>query len=286
VQYEVDAELRTATLTISAPDAPPPAAYDELLSQAAATWSLRAFRELDDALIHLRFNHPEVGLMLVHAKGDPDAVIAHDDALAGMAGQWLADEIRWFQARTLRRVDNMAKSMFAILGGGSCFVGSLLELAFAADRSYMLDDPDTPVWMRVTAAQAGRFPMATGLTRLQCRFQGDLDAIDDAIATQGEPLDAATASDMGLVTLAPDDIDWEDEIRIAVEERVSLSPDALTGMEQNLRFVGAENCETKIYGRLSAWQNWIFQRPNAVGEHGALTLYGHPESPRFNWGRT
>jgi benzoyl-CoA-dihydrodiol lyase len=286
VSYRVDVEARTAELTMRGPTEAPAATQEAFLAQGASAWALQAFRELDDALIHLRFNHPTAGLLLLHTSGDADLVMAHDALVAAGEGTWFADEVRWFQGRTLRRLDNMAKSMFAIIGPDSCFVGSMLELAFSADRSYMLDDPDSNIFIRVTSAQAGRFAMATGLSRLQCRFQGELTAVDEALATEGRPIDAADAFELGLVTLAPDDIDWEDEVRIAIEERVSLSPDALTGMEQNLRFVGRENFETKIYGRLSAWQNWIFQRPNAVGEQGALTLYGHPESPRFDWGRT
>lgn len=286
VRTSIDRAHRTATLVVSAPTAPAPSDAVALRAEGADTWSLRAFRELDDALCHLRFNEPDIGLVLVQTEGSSDAVLAHDAALDKLAGDWLASEIRWFQGRTLRRFDNMSKSLFAIVGPGSCFAGVLFELALGADRSYMLDDPDGKVTARVTAASDGRFPMATGLSRLACRFQGDLDRVPAALATDGRALTGAEAFDMGLVTIAPDDLDWDDEVRIAVEERVSLSPDALTGMEQNLRFVGPENCNTKIFGRLTAWQNWIFQRPNAVGEHGALTLYGAPESPRFDWGRT
>lgn len=286
VTTAISEDGRSASVTVRAPDHDAPADEAALRAQGADTWSLRAFREIDDALIHLRFNHPDVGLLLLHTQGDAEAVLAHDAALDAQAGTWLADEIRWFQARTLRRVDNMAKSMFALIEPGSCFAGVLFELTLAADRSYMLDDPDEATFVRITRASDGRFAMSTGLSRLACRFQGEPARIDAALATQGAPIDGATAFDMELVTLAPDDLDWEDEVRIATEERVSLSPDALTGMEQNLRFVGRENCETKIYGRLSAWQNWIFQRPNAVGDQGALTLYGHPESPKFDWGRT
>jgi benzoyl-CoA-dihydrodiol lyase len=284
VETAIDRSTRSATLTVRGPDAPAPADAEALRDQAAGTWSLRAFRELDDALLHLRFNEPEVGLVLIRTAGDAEAVLAHDAALRSLEGDWLADEIRWHQGRVLRRLDNMAKSMFAVIDAGSCFAGTLFELALAADRSYMLADGE--VTIRVAAASDGHLPMQTGLSRLAARFQGDPSKVDAALATGGEPLDGEAAFERGLVTLAPDELDWEDEVRIAVEERVSLSPDALTGMEQNLRFVGPEGCDTKIYGRLSAWQNWIFQRPNAVGEQGALTLYGHPESPRFDWGRT
>jgi len=212
-------------------------------------------------------------------------VLDHDKVLHEAAGDWFADELRWYRARVLRRVDNTSRTFFALIDEDSCFAGTLFELAQACDRQYMLEDDAGEVAIALSGANAGPYPMATGITRLGTRFMGDPEALATALATQG-PIDGPTAQDLGLVTLCLDDIDFEDEVRIAIEERVSLSPDALTGMEQNLRFVGAENCETKIYGRLSAWQNWIFQRPNAVGETGALTLFGHPERPEFDWRRT
>jgi benzoyl-CoA-dihydrodiol lyase len=275
---EVRIEGRVAHLTLHAPtDAP---------SRGPDTWALRAFRELEDALLRLRVNHLDVGVLVLHTAGDASAVLAHDAHLAAhAAADWFFAEVLEFQARILRKVDNMAKSVFALVETGSCYAGVLFELCLAADRTYMFDDGDGANTIQVTAASGGRFPMASGLSRLQARFPGEPALIDAALATTG-PLDAPAALDAGLVTAAPDDIDWEDEVRIAIEERVSLSPDALTGMEQNLRFGGAESCETKIYGRLSAWQNWIFQRPNAVGERGALTLYGHPERPVFDYRRT
>jgi benzoyl-CoA-dihydrodiol lyase len=282
VDFQIDRAARTATLRVRGPEGAIDAAT--LRAQGADTWSLRAFRELDDALCHLRFNHPEIGLLLLRVEGDSDAVLAHDAALHGSRGEWFADEVAALQGRTLRRLDNTARSMFGVVDVGTCFAGVLFEVLLAADRSYMLQDPSVVV--RVGSASDGRFPMSTGLSRLANRFYGDPSKVEGALATAARPLDAETALELGLVTFAPDDIDWEDELRIAVEERASLSPDALTGMEQNLRFVGPETCETRIYGRLSAWQNWIFQRPNAVGDQGALTLYGHPEQPRFDWGRT
>lgn len=285
VELKLDADQRVAEITVHAPDAPAPADADALHAEGADSWSCRAFRELDDALLHLRFNHDTLGLILLRTAGDPSAVLAHDAVIADNPDRWFAREVRLLQARVLRRLDNTARSVFAIIEGGSCFAGSLLELALAADRSFMLEDDDGAVQIQVTGASAGLYPMSTGLSRLEARFLGEPDAVGTALATDG-PVDAPEALDLGLVTLAPDEIDWEDEVRIAVEERASLSPDALTGMEQNLRFVGAENCDTKIFGRLSAWQNWIFQRPNAVGEEGALTLYGHPTRPRFDWRRT
>jgi benzoyl-CoA-dihydrodiol lyase len=284
VRLSLDAAGRTATLLVRGPTSPAPTDAASLRAEGADTWSLRVFRELEDALFHLRFTYDTLGLVLLRTSGDRSAVLAHDAALDNLRGDWLADEIVAFQTRVLRRLDNTARSFFAVIDGGSCFVGSLFELTLAADRAYMLDDPDQEVAVCVTARSNGRHPMSTGLSRLAARFIGTPERV--AASVTGEDLDAAEAFAKGLVTVAPDALDWEDEVRIAVEERVSLSPDALTGMEQNLRFVGAETCDTKIFGRLSAWQNWIFQRPNAVGEDGALTLYGHPERPKFDWKRT
>lgn len=278
---------RLVTLTVRAPDSAPPTTPDALRAEGAGTWAMAAFRELEDVLLHLRFTFDEVGLILLQTRGDAEQVLAHDQALADLAeqGDWLAREMELYRARVLRRLDNTAKSMFAILDPGSCFVGSLYEMTLAADRSYMLEDEDGEVTLQLTDASRGRYPMSTGISRLRARFLNDDSAFQKAMETD-EAIDGPEAFDLGLVTLAPDDLDWEDEIRIAVEERLSLSPDALTGMEQNLRFAGAETCDSKIFGRLSAWQNWIFQRPNAVGDEGALTLYGHPTRPRFDFKRT
>jgi len=284
VTLALDEGQRVARLTIRAPSEPAPADIDALHEEGDHAWSVWAFRELEDALLHLRFHHDTVGTILLHTQGDSAAVIAHDAVVQG-SDAWLAREIRLLRARILRRVDNTARSVFAIIDEGSCFVGSLFELALAADRSYMLEDEDGAVTIQITDASAGAYPMSTGLTRLQSRFLGEPESVGSTIE-DSRPLTAPEAFDGGLVTQAPDDIDWEDELRIAVEERASLSPDALTGMEQNLRFVGAETCDSKIFGRLSAWQNWIFQRPNAVGCDGALTLYGHPTRPAFDWRRT
>jgi benzoyl-CoA-dihydrodiol lyase len=286
VTLELDPDERVATLTVQAPQTPAPADAAALRAEGASTWSMAAFRELEDALFHLRFTHETYGLILLKTRGDAAAILAHDKALADLGDDWLATEIRLLQARILRRVDNTARSFFAIIDPGSCFAGSLMELALAADRSYMLEDDDGEVTVTVSEAQGGAFPMSTGLSRLQARFPRDPASVEKVLAERGEALDAPSAFDLGLVTVAPDDIDWEDELRIAVEERASLSPDALTGMEQNLRFVGRETCDSKIFGRLSAWQNWIFQRPNAVGDEGALTLYGHPTRPSFDFRRT
>jgi benzoyl-CoA-dihydrodiol lyase len=286
VRLRVDAAARTADITLLAPQEPAPADADALRAQGCEAWSLRVWRELDDALLHLRFNFPSVGMLTLRTEGDADAVRAHDAALSALAGDWFADEIRFFQGRTLRRLDNMAKSMFAVIEPGSCFVAVFAEVLLAADRGYMLDDDDGENAIAFTEVSDGRLRMAHGLSRLANRFSALPGRPQEVLSLQGAPIHAGQSFDLGLVTMTPDSIDWDDELRIAIEERVSLSPDALTGMEQNLRLVGPETCETRIYGRLSAWQNWIFQRPNAVGDHGALTLYGHPEQPRFDWGRT
>jgi len=287
VTLDVNEKSRVATLTVKAPDAAPPTSHDELHAMGENAWSLQAWRELERALLELRFNHQDIGLILLHTRGDADQLIAWDNALAQLAedGSWLARESLLFQARTLRRLDNMARSMFALIDEEHCFHGSFFEFALSADRSYMFLDEDEENAVQVTNASAGRFLMANDKTRLGIRFLGEPDKVEE-ILEMGEPILAEDAEDLGLVTASPDDIDWDDEIRIAIEERVSMSPDALTGMEQNLRFGGIETCETKIYGRLSAWQNWIFQRPNAVGDQGALTLYGHPERPVFDYRRT
>jgi benzoyl-CoA-dihydrodiol lyase len=278
VDIEVDG--RQANLLMRGPDAAP--------QRSADTWSLRAFRELEDALLRLRVNHLAVGLVVVRTEGDAAKVLEHEAFIAaGSENDWFLREIQIFQARTLRKFDNMAKSLFALIEEGHCFAGILFEFTLASDRSYMFLDDDGENSVQLSAANQGAFPMANGTTRLQTRYPGEPDApskvMDEA---EDGPIDAETADELGLVTAALDDIDYEDEVRIAIEERLSLSPDALTGMEQNLRFGGAESCETKIYGRLSAWQNWIFQRPNAVGDRGALTLYGHPERPVFDFNRT
>jgi benzoyl-CoA-dihydrodiol lyase len=245
-------------------------------------WALRAFRELDDVLLDLRFNRPEIGVIVVETRGDPARVMAADRDLWECREDWFASEVLHHMKRVLKRLDLTARSFFAVIGAGSCFAGSLMELALAADRSYMLAADDGPS-VSFSELNAGPLPMSNGLSRLATRFLG---APEKARVPLSEPLEAGEALEAGLVTFAPDEIDWDDEVRLAVEERASLSPDSLTGMEASLRFAGPETLETKIFGRLSAWQNWIFQRPNAVGERGALTLYGKPERPRFAWART
>ncbi|HCH65079.1 MAG: benzoyl-CoA-dihydrodiol lyase [Deltaproteobacteria bacterium] len=258
-------------------------------SRSAGTWGLRAFRELEDALLRLRLNHLNVGVLILKTEGDIDAVLAHESWLEEncASDDFFYQEVRSYQSRVLRKVDNMAKSVFALVEEGHCFVGTLFELSLAADRTYMFMDDDGENALRLSDANFGAFPMAAGCTRLEARFPGEPELIEKARSAKGEDIEAEDAfEEYGLVTISLDDIDYEDEVRIAIEERVSLSPDALTGMEQNLRFPVVESAETKIYGRLSAWQNWIFQRPNAVGQRGALTLYGQPERPVFDFRRT
>jgi benzoyl-CoA-dihydrodiol lyase len=278
---------RIAELTVLAPEEAPPQSAEALREAGADLWALRVFRELDDALLDLRFNYPEVGLILIRTRGDIAAVRAHDAALSALSGDWFAREVLLHMRRVLKRLDLTARSTFALVEGGSCFAGSLLEIALAADRTYMLDGSGDlgPAVIGLSPLNFGPLLMGNGLTRLQTRF---LHAPEHVAALERieDLLDAREALDKGLVTIAPDEMDWDDEVRLAVEERLSLSPDALTGMEANLRFAGPETIETKIFARLSAWQNWIFQRPNAVGERGALTMYGRPERPEFDWRRT
>jgi len=285
VTYQVDAAARTARLTITAPSGPVPATAAQARAAGMDWWILRAFRELDDALLDLRFNRLEIGLVLLGTKGDPAVVRATDALLESAKDDWFVSEVRGFLRRTLKRLDLTAKSLFALATPDSCFVGTLLEVALAADRVYARDDEAGATALGTTPMNAGPFPMSNGITRLATRFLADPTAVDRALAHDG-PFDARGALAAGLVTFAPDDLDWDDEVRLAIEERASLSPDALTGMEANLRFAGPETLETKIFGRLTAWQNWIFVRPNAVGERGALSLYGKPLRPEFDWRRT
>jgi benzoyl-CoA-dihydrodiol lyase len=290
VTLTVDRSTRSATLEVRAPREPAPASGDDLRARPGARWALDAYRQIDRALLELRFNEPNVGLLLVKSSGDGELVLAHDKALLDLAaGDWLAREMVLHMARVLRRLDNTAKSIFAIVEPKSAFRGSLLELTLAADRTYMLDgEPEDgePARIALGPMSFGALTMYNGLTRLATRFLGRPERVPELEKHVAEALDAAQALELGLVTFTPDDIDWEDDVRIAIEERLSLSPDALTAMESNLRFAGPETMETKIFARLSAWQNWIFQRPNAVGERGALTMYGRPERPEFDWRRT
>jgi benzoyl-CoA-dihydrodiol lyase len=279
VTLDLDTKKRTARLVVKAPTGKEPKAPAEMTARA---WAIQAFRELDDALLELRFNQPTIGVVAVETEGDPEAVRAVDAMLAKHEGE--LKEVVLHMKRVLKRMDLTAKSFFALVTPGSCFVGSLLELALASDRIYMKDAEDEPVHVGTTPMNAGLLPMSNGLSRLQTRFLKEPERVSKVL--EAGTLDTRAANAAGLVTFAPDDIDWDDEIRIAFEERAAMSPDAMTGMEASLRFAGPETMETKIFGRLSAWQNWIFQRPNAVGERGALTLYGKPERPEFQWART
>ncbi len=283
VTLALDPAARTATLTVRAPSEPQPKTPEELAKAGANAWAIRAFRELDDALLDLRFNQPLIGTIALETAGDPRAALDVDAMLAKYADDGLVREVRLLIKRVLKRLDVTAKSFFAVIQPGSAFAGTLLELALAADRVYMKDEGGVVV--HVSPMNAGPYPMGNGLTRLQSRFLREPERVSRVLEMIG-PIDTPSALKAGLVTFAPDDIDWDDEIRIAFEERASLSPDAMTGMEASLRFGGPETMETKIFGRLTAWQNWIFQRPNAVGERGALTLYGKPERPEFDWRRT
>ena len=284
VSVRLHRDKRYAELTLRGPAGDLPTDPNEIQKLGDAYWPLAAFRELDNALLHLRTNEPEIGLVCLRTMGDIENVLTVDQALSQHREHWLIREINLFMARTLRRLDLTAKSFFALIEPGSCFAGSLLELALAADRTYMLNDSSRPVEIATSELNAGALPMSNGLTRLQSRFLAMPENIDAVLQTAR--FDTEAADDAGLITSAPDDLDWDDEIRLAIEERTSLSPDALTGMEANLRFAGAETTDTKIFGRLTAWQNWIFQRPNAVGENGALTNYGKSTQAKFDYRRT
>ena len=282
---QVDVGKRSAKLTIQGPDADAANIADDPATLGADWYALRMWRELRDAVLQLRFNYPTVGVISVLTEGDPKNVIALDDALLARKDNWFVREVLLQQNRVLRMVDVTSRTFYAQILPGSCFAGGLLELALASDRAYMLDDPDEDNFIGVSGVNAGEFPMWHGLSRLQNRFYDDADAVGAVVSKKGALLDPGDAYDLGVVTEIPDDIDWDDEVRVALEERVSLSPDALTGMEANLRFVGPETMESRIFARLSAWQNWIFTRPNAVGDKGALTSYGSPNRPEFDWSR-
>jgi benzoyl-CoA-dihydrodiol lyase len=285
VSLRLRREKRYADLTVRGPAGDLPSDPAGMGKLGDAYWPLQAYRELDDALLHLRVNEPEIGLVCLRTEGEIENALAVDRVLANHRDHWLAREIILRMARALRRLDLTAKSFFAIIEPGSCFAGNLFELALAADRTYMLNDPQRPVELALGALNGGALPMSNGLTRLESRFLAEPERIHGTLNHVGR-FDVEAAAEAGLITAAPDDLDWEDEIRLAVEERASLSPDALTGMEASLRFAGPETTDTKIFGRLTAWQNWIFQRPNAIGEHGALTNYGKPTQPKFDYRRT
>jgi benzoyl-CoA-dihydrodiol lyase len=285
VSVTIDRAKRVATVTMRAPESPVESTVDAIVAAGDQFWPLRAFRELDDAVLRLRTNEPEIGVIVLKTQGDPSLVLAADAVLLANRFNWFVREVIHFIKRTLKRVDLSARSLFAIIEPGNAFAGTLAELMLASDRAFMLDDPEQPNTVQLSAMNAGLLPMSNGLSRLESRFYGEPEKFGQLLAHE-RPFDAASALEAGLVTFAPDEIDWEDEVRVAIEARVALSPDALTGMEANLRFVGPETMETKIFGRLSAWQNWIFQRPNAVGPKGALTAYGTSDRAEFDYGRT
>jgi benzoyl-CoA-dihydrodiol lyase len=287
VSLAIDRARRVATLSVRAPVGAEPSDPEALLRAGASAWAIAAWRELDDAILHLRVNEPEIGLVLVRTGGDGKTVLAVDRTLSQHRDHWLVREIVLLQKRVLKRIDLTARTFYAMIESGSAFVGSLFELALAADRSYMLATSEgAPPAIALSSMNAGLLPTSSGLSRLQLRFLGDEARIATLLAHDA-PLGPEQALEAGLVTFAPDDIDWDDEVRLAVEERAAMSPDALTGMEASLRFAGPETMETKIFGRLSAWQNWIFTRPNSTGEKGALTVYGKAgQRPEFDWRRT
>lgn len=287
VDVVIDRAGRRASITIKGPDQAAPADMAAFEAQGDQAYLLKLCRELEDAILHLRLNEMEVGLWIFRTEGDPEKFAAHEALLADNADHWLANEVQQYWKRTLKRLDVTSRSLVAFVEHGSCFTGVLAEILFSVDRSYMMDgefdDDDRPLaTIRLTQANFGPYPMGNALTRLETRFLGEPELVGSAEAQVGETLDAEAADKLGLITIILDDIDWEDEIRIFVEERASFSPDAMTGMEANLRFAGPETMETRIFGRLTAWQNWIFIRPNAVGENGALQRYGTGVRGEFN----
>jgi len=288
VSIRIDRAARNATLTVRAPQAAQPQDAAGIEAAGVNWWPLRMARELDDAILHLRTNELDVGTWILKTAGDAQTVLSIDATLATHAGHWLVRETVGLMRRTFARLDVSSRSLFAFIEEGSCFAGSLLELALAADRIYMLalpDDPERAPKIAVSEMNFGRLPMVTAQSRVARRFYEDAAAIGAVRATSGRLLDAGEAAGLGLVTFDTDDIDWPDETRLALEERASMSPDALTGMEANLRFNGRETMETRVFGRLSAWQNWIFIRPNAVGELGALKVYGTGNKAQFDFNR-
>ena len=290
VEVAMDRAKGVATITIHGPEEDAPVDMNTFTAQGAEAYMLRLARELDDAILHLRLNEREAGLLLFRSQGDPERFLAHEALLHGNADHWLANEVLCFWKRLLKRVDVTSRSLAGLVEHGSCFAGILAELLFAVDRSYMMEDEfegDNRPLATITLSPAnfGPFPMANGISRLATRFLGEPESLASAEAAQGTSLEADVAREQGLVTFAYDDVDWEDEVRIFVEERASFSPDAMTGMEANLRFAGPETMETRIFGRLTAWQNWIFQRPNAAGEEGALQRYGTGVRGKYNMER-
>jgi len=285
VDVVTDRKARTCTITVYAPRHRPPSDPDAVQALGDKWWPLAMARELDDAILMLRTNELEIGTWVLKTRGDIDNVLALDADLKANEGEWPAPAVIGLLRRTLARLDVSSRTLFAIIDQGSCFAGTLLELALAADRSYMLQLPEGEALAPTIALSPmnfGAYPMVSGETRLQAHFCGERQPVESARSRAGEKLAATAAAGLELVTFTPDELDWDEEVRIALEERASLSPDALTGLEANLRFPGRESMETRIFGRLSAWQNWIFSRPNAVGEHGALKVYGSGAKAKFD----
>jgi benzoyl-CoA-dihydrodiol lyase len=292
IEYEsLSVELargeRIATITLRGPKAPPPASADAMVKEGAEFWPLKLARELDDAILHIRLNELDIAAIVFKSAGEGAQVLAYDQFLGANKDHWLAREIRHLWKRVLKRIDLTSRSLVTLIEPGSCFAGTLAELPFASDRAYMLiglrDGDNKPAAsIALSEANFGAYPMSNGLTRLKCRFLATPENVEAAKAARGKMLDADAAQDLGLVTFALDDIDWDDEVRVFLEERASFSPDGLTGLEANLRFAGPETMESKIFARLTAWQNWIFQRPNAIGEEGALKRYGSGQKPVFD----
>ncbi|MDP3173593.1 MAG: enoyl-CoA hydratase/isomerase family protein, partial [Phenylobacterium sp.] len=285
VEVRIDRASEVATLTVHAPDGPQPSDVTAIHAAGDAWWPLRMARELDDAILMLRTNEAALGLIALRTKGEAAGVLAAGDALVRLGDDWLVRETAGLLRRTLARLDVTSRSLYAVIDPGSCFAGVLLEIALAADRSYMLealDNPEIAPKLLLDATNFGLLPMVNGRSRLATRFNDDETVLEGLRGLAGQALDAAEASEHGLVTFTPDELDWDDEIRLAFEERTSLSPDVLTGLEANLRFPGAETLETKVFARLSAWQNWVFYRPNATGERGALKLFGTGAKPLFD----
>jgi benzoyl-CoA-dihydrodiol lyase len=287
VEIEIDRARSIANVVVKAPTTVAPESVEAAHALGSAFWPLAVAREFEDAILHLRANEPAITLVIFKTEGDAQVVLAHDNFLLRADGDWLMREVRHYLKRVFKRLDVTPKTLMALIEPGSCFAGTLAEFVFAADRAAMLigtreGDNKKPAAITLSKANFGAYPMGNGLTRLQTRFLGEPDTLKAVEAKVGHPIEAAEANDLGLVTFAYEDFDWDDELRVMLEERASFSPDALTGMEANLRFAGPETMETKIFGRLTAWQNWIFQRPNAIGEQGALKLYGSGVKPTFN----
>ena len=290
VEVAIDRDARSATITLKGPSEDAPADMAAFQAQGDQAYMLRLVREFEDAILHLRLNEMELGLWAFQTQGDPELLLAHEALLAANADHWLANEVRQYWKRTLKRVDVTSRSLVALVEHGSCYAGVLAELLWAVDRSYMMEDEfdgdNRPIaTITLSTDNFGTYPMGNGLTRLETRFLGEADRVATLKDQIGTPMEASEADENGLVTMILDDIDWEDEVRIFLEERASFSPDAMTGMEANLRFAGPETMETRIFGRLTAWQNWIFNRPNAVGANGALQRYGSGVRGDYNMER-